>query len=505
MQNVSELYNEIISQDNHWFETSLAIGESGLLITQSGDTIVFGGDRILVDMGNAESGFQEGQLMSVSTSHAVFNKDYPTVGSAVSGEINVQMFRPINDVPKMARLALFVRATDGVRFSEWLPKGIYYIDTRETSHNSNDLDIMTIHGYDAMLMFEVDYPSDSVNDYPLLDTTMVKFLADSIGIDVDPRTYERMGKGYTFPLPVGYSSREVLGIIAASYGGNFIISDEGNLLLIRLSDLPKENNYLIDQVGDVLVFGADIPGSESEFSGEIVTFDNPGGAEITALFVAVEPVQAGSGDPSPDNVRPISGWDSVNIWNKPTHDTSADPTVTIQLGQTVYGGTLDVTNGTMTVDRRYIVADGVNIRVSGGYGASGPRWLPCIVLGSANKSVNDSSAILASYLRSGNVQNVENSIGVGNGGAVIVLHIGTMQGTDGTHGYNSASEVWNAVNAYLQEHPLQICYKLATPFEITFTPAQIATLVGQNNVWSDAGSIEATVQFAGGEAVKILV
>lgn len=255
MQNVSELYNEIISQDNHWFETSLAIGESGLLITQTGDTIVFGSDRILVDMGNAESGFQEDQLMSVSTSHAVFNKDYPVVGSAVSGEINVQMFRPINDVPKMARLALFVRATDGVRYSEWIPKGIYYIDTRETSHNSNDLDIMTIHGYDAMLMFEVDYPSDSTNSYPLLDTTMVKFLADSVGIDVDPRTYERMDKGYTFPLPVGYSSREVLGILAASYGGNFIISDEGNLLLIRLCDLPRETNILIDQVGDTLVFG----------------------------------------------------------------------------------------------------------------------------------------------------------------------------------------------------------------------------------------------------------
>lgn len=505
MQNVSELYNEIISQDNHWFETSLAIGESGLLITQTGDTIVFGGDRILVDMGNAESGFQEGQLMSVSTSHAVFNKEYPTVGSAVSGEINIKMFKPINDVPKMARLALFVRATDGTRYSEWIPKGIYYIDTREASHNSNDLDIMTIHGYDAMLMFETDYPSDSTNSYPLLDTTMVKFLADSVGIDVDPRTYERMDKGYTFPLPVGYSSREALGILAASYGGNFIISDEGNLLLIRLSDLPKENNYLIDQVGDVLVFGADVPGSESELSGEIVTFYNPGGAEITALSVAVEPVQAGSGNPSPDNVRPISGWDSVNIWNKPTHDTTADPTVTIQLGQTVYGGTLDVTGGTMMVDRRYIVADGVNIRAGGGYGARGPKWLPAIVLSSANKSVNDSSTILASYLRSGNVQNVENSIGVGNGGNVIVLHIGTMQGNDGTHGYNSASEVWNAVNAYLQEHPLQICYKLATPVEIPLTPTQIATLAGQNNVWSDAGSIEATVRIAGGEAVKILV
>lgn len=255
MQNVSELYHELVSQDNHWFETSLAIGESGLLIDRSGDNITFGGQRILVDTGGAEAGFQEDQLWSVSTSHAVFDQNYPTVGSAISGEIDVQMARPINDVPKRARLALFVRVTDGVRRSEWIPKGVYFIDTRETSHNSDGIDTLTIHGYDAMLKLETNYPSDSESDYPLLDTAMVQKIAGSINVGVDPRTFERMDKGYLFPLPVGYSSREVLGIIAASYAGNFVMSDEGQLLLIRLSDLPRETNILIDQTGDSLVFG----------------------------------------------------------------------------------------------------------------------------------------------------------------------------------------------------------------------------------------------------------
>jgi hypothetical protein len=86
---------------------------------------------------------------------------------------------------------------------------------------------------------------------------MVQHIADSINISVDPRTFERMNRGYTFPLPVGYSSREVLGFIAASYGGNFIISDENQLLLIKLGDLPKETNYLIDAVGDAITFGGD--------------------------------------------------------------------------------------------------------------------------------------------------------------------------------------------------------------------------------------------------------
>ena len=257
MQNTSALYDDIIAQQNHWFEVALAIGESGRLIDEFGNVLYFGNAAILVDSGGATTAFRENILMSMSTKHSVFNEDYPVVGSAVSGEIDIKMLQPIAEIPRTARLVPFIRVTDGTRVSEWLQKGVYYIDTRESSHNSNGLDIVTIHGYDAMLMFEQNYPSDSVHNYPLLDTTMVQFLADSISIPVDPRTLDRMDKSYMLPLPVGYSSREVLGIIAASYGGNFVISDEGQLLLIRLCDLPKETNYLVTESGDIILFGTD--------------------------------------------------------------------------------------------------------------------------------------------------------------------------------------------------------------------------------------------------------
>lgn len=257
MQNVSQLYSDIVAESNHWFEVALAIGGSGVLITESGDTILFGNTAILVDSGGAETAFREETLMSMSTSHAVFNENYPVVGSAVSGEIDITMLKPASEIPRRARLVPFVRATDGTQTSEWLQKGVYYIDTRETSHNSNGLNIVTIHGYDGILMFEQNYPSDNVHDYPMLDTDMVQFLADSISVPVDPRTWERMTEEYEFPLPVGYSMREVLGIIGASYGGNFVMSDEGQLLLIRLCDLPRETNYLITQAGDIIIFGDD--------------------------------------------------------------------------------------------------------------------------------------------------------------------------------------------------------------------------------------------------------
>lgn len=257
MQQTSELYRQILEEPKHWFEVALAIGEGGRLIDERNNVLIFGNTAILVDSGGAETAFREDVLISMETSHSVFNEDYLVVGSAVSGQITVKMLMPTATIPKRARLAPYVRVTDGTRYSEWLPKGIYYIDTREVTHNSDGVDIVTINGFDAMLMFERDYPSDNANNYPMLDRTMVQFLANSIKISVDPRTFQRMDKNYRFSLPVGYSSREVLGIIASSYGGNFIISDEGQLLLIRLWDLPKESNYLVTQAGEVMVFGQD--------------------------------------------------------------------------------------------------------------------------------------------------------------------------------------------------------------------------------------------------------
>ena len=42
-------------------------------------------------------------------------------------------------------------------------------------------------------------------------------------------------------------------------------------------------------------------------------------APLRQLSVAFSPVQAGSGDPSPDNVRPISGWSSLHVYDDPLY------------------------------------------------------------------------------------------------------------------------------------------------------------------------------------------
>lgn len=49
-------------------------------------------------------------------------------------------------------------------------------------------------------------------------------------------------------------------------------------------------------------------------SGDIVSItDGAGGMPLSACTVQANPVQTGSGDPSPENVRPITGWTASNI------------------------------------------------------------------------------------------------------------------------------------------------------------------------------------------------
>lgn len=47
--------------------------------------------------------------------------------------------------------------------------------------------------------------------------------------------------------------------------------------------------------------------------GNVKTFTAPAALPFRSVQVAFSPVQAGSGDPSPSNVRAISGWDSINV------------------------------------------------------------------------------------------------------------------------------------------------------------------------------------------------
>ncbi len=227
MQNVSQLYTSIITNE-HWFETKLDIDGVGT--------------------------FNENQLFQVVTSHNMFDKT-PELGKAISGEIDVTMLYPNVSIPTMACLRPYVRACNATQQSEWIPQGVFYIDTRERTKDDTGLSFLKIHGFDAMLKGEQFYHGRIAGDST--DAQMVAEIAYQMGVEVDSRTYALMNAAYTIPLPTGFTYREILGYIASMYAGCFIMTDEGKLRLVTIYEIPPETNYLIDQLGNAITFGGD--------------------------------------------------------------------------------------------------------------------------------------------------------------------------------------------------------------------------------------------------------
>lgn len=318
---------------------------------------------------------------------------------------------------------------------------------------------------------------------------------------------------------------------------------------------------------------------------DVVTIDNDGTHGVKNLSVAIEPIQAGSGDPSPTNVRAISGTDAVNVyrcgkniidmtfgnsvpsistgqmvaangWSCPyvpidnakdytftftgtagryiffydsnlsylgyvtpsngyhlsqyanyaqakyikarsdagsgqppqfqieEGDTATEyepyvgQTYTAALGRTVYGGTLDVVSGTLTVDRVAVDMGLLTWYRSTSYSnpifyatitgkASDYRRAACSMF----RNIGSASIIAAQgFANNSNDGDFASS----NGNAQIFVRCDSK--TD-------AASFKTYVNGQT------LVYPLATPETYNLTPTQVELLLGENHLWSDTGAV----------------
>lgn len=235
MQETSELYRQI-RNGSHWSEVRILMGSK---------------DASLDEM----TAYYGDVLRIVNTSARTFSDNTPSVGNCISGEINVTMNFPQTQPPRQGKLIPQARLTDGVRSSEWISKGVFFIDTRKNSGKNAGIKLLTLTGFDAMLRAEKDYPSSTLA-WPAADIDVVREIAAFMGVEIDPRTIKAMTKGYKVQYPGGeYSCRETLGYIAAMYGASFIMNDVGQLRLVKLNCIPKATNYLVDNQGYAITFG----------------------------------------------------------------------------------------------------------------------------------------------------------------------------------------------------------------------------------------------------------
>lgn len=227
-------------------------------------------------------------------------------------------------------------------------------------------------------------------------------------------------------------------------------------------------------------------------SGPVANFETNVVAPIRSLRVDMRPIQEGSGDPSPTNIRPFAGRTAVTLWRESEYDPSADPAIVVQLGETIYCGTVDVTGGKISIDRKLKIVDSVSV-VQNSY----------IKSDAVDGYVTDSTIyplegyrifkenVVSDILKYANTA-IFTGAGFPNCFTINLnqIHINIANELVGIADYTqeTAETAKTKLNAYLAEHPVTLTIPVE-PFEIAFTPAQLFTLRGDNNVWSDAGDV----------------
>ena len=217
---------------------------------------------------------------------------------------------------------------------------------------------------------------------------------------------------------------------------------------------------------------------------DAVSFTTDMKAPLKECKVSFSPVQEGEGDPSTTNVRNITGWNGVSVKNG-ENTYSIDWTDDVG---TVYGGYVDLVKGELVATYYSFILDGINYFVSSGgqtYTGTDGSLLAAAYDYISNNSFKD--------LPMGVIDSIPNSIS--NKYLVTGNHkiIGIQTVNAGTPYYrlvvdaselddiSNSTAIINSLKIWLQNNPIQICYKLAEPIHYQLTPEQILSLKGINN------------------------
>ena len=198
--------------------------------------------------------YGQDKIVSANSKAALMDKA-ATIGNCVAKELNLVLRNP-GEIPRMAEIRMQFRLNSGTQHSEWIPKGTFFIDTRDEGNG-----VLSIDAFDPMLKCDQSFTtSGEQGTWPRMDITVVNQICSRIGVTLDSRTAEIITAGYTIQYPGfgegAYSMREILGFIGSMYAGNWIITDENKLRLLVLGDIPDDStSLLITEYGEYITMG----------------------------------------------------------------------------------------------------------------------------------------------------------------------------------------------------------------------------------------------------------
>ena len=218
---------------------------------------------------------------------------YDTAGGDIVYEFYNDAYRKLTfDTPPTGDLLTWLQANAVKQPDDtaWIPKGTFWINTREEDPLMNTV---TLHCVDAMMFGEQDFIPEDSDLPPWNDETMrtvanmcvQKINASTTGVNVvfdNPNDIQNTAPYILNAPPVGYTVRQILSGIAAAHGGNFIITPQNHLRFIPL--IPTDTE--VDIQTNVSNFTLS---KKYEAFGQVVfNFESDDGSTVSALYPDVD-------------------------------------------------------------------------------------------------------------------------------------------------------------------------------------------------------------------------
>lgn len=162
-----------------------------------------------------------------------------TIGQFSCASLTLEIY-PKSNIPKAAPVVAYCRltSTNGSTVTPWVEQGHFWIQSRSSRDG-----IMSLVCRDASMKAGDSYTDKtSFVDWPQPMTAVVSEIASLMGVEIDSRTVIKTGTDFVVDYPnEDLLMSEILGMIAAAHGGNWIMTEKGKLRLVPMlvTDQPS--------------------------------------------------------------------------------------------------------------------------------------------------------------------------------------------------------------------------------------------------------------------------
>ena len=164
-----------------------------------------------------------------------------------------------------------------------------------------------------------------------------------------------------------------------------------------------------------------------------------------------------------------------------TFEPYSGTTYTVNLGRTIYGGTVDIVNGTGTDENnKFAVTPDMSDSILY-IGSGNTAYIQINKTPASNGRWQD---LACSHFTPANIYAGGTQQGIGCYSAQFYIRDSRFTSKQDFLDFLTEQETLGT--------PLEICYKLATPTDFTFDGQEINTRLGYNAFWSDSGDTEVT-------------